>query len=51
MDCPYCGDWSGNNRVYDSSGSTHAYRFSASDSDSGDSGKTVFDKIFDWLSD
>ena len=51
MDCPHCGEWSGNSRVYDNSGSTHAYGFDTSDADSGDSGKTEFDRIFDWLAD
>ncbi|MBO4647087.1 MAG: hypothetical protein J5806_02910 [Lentisphaeria bacterium] len=55
MDCPYCGEWGGNSRVYDNSGSTHAYSFDTSNTSGGDSGdddgKTVFDKVFDWLSD
>ena len=49
MDCPYCGEWSGNSRVYDDSGSTHAYEFGSSDNDSGNDGKTECDKVFDWL--
>lgn len=51
MDCPNCGEWSGNSRVYDSSGATHAYRFSSFESADKDDGGTIFDKVFDWLSD
>ena len=51
IDCPYCGEWGGNSWVQDQSGSMRAYRFSSSESDTGKSGETVLDRIFDWLSD